>query len=102
MEVIHDALARGRVLMPYNFERFESDMLASGLLVDARTIQTKWKMLIASKIVIEKRTETRGVVPHLDLSTFYMWMSPAAQALLESARRGESERVINTVDEVRA
>lgn len=57
-EVIDSAVSKGIPMLPYDFEEFESDAMADDFIASGTTVQSKWKVLKASGIVVEKSNRT--------------------------------------------
>ena len=57
-DAIEDAKRRGCSIVHYPFKSFETDAYAGDFISSGTTITAKWRMLLASGIVIEKDTRT--------------------------------------------
>ena len=79
-------LADGKNQAKYSFERFRKDMMRHDLLVDNRTIKSKWDSLIAKGVIRE--TGKRYTDSALNIWSLmpYMGTDSAKQLLIETGR----------------
>ena len=52
---------KGWISCPYTYENFKQDMMRRELLVDERTIRTKWELLVSTG-VIRETAKNRGEI----------------------------------------
>lgn len=57
-EVLDSAVSRGIPMLPYDFEEFEADAMADDFIASGTTVASKWKVLKASGVVVERSTRT--------------------------------------------
>lgn len=85
-ELFVSLLAEGKNQARYSFERFRKDMMRHDLLVDNRTIKTKWDSLIAKGVIRE--TGKRYTDSALDIWSLmpYMGTESAKKLLIDTGR----------------
>lgn len=85
-ELFVSFLADGKNQAKYSFERFRKDMMRHDLLVDNRTIKSKWDSLIAKGVIRE--TGKRYTDSALNIWSLmpYMGTDSAKQLLIETGR----------------
>lgn len=83
-ELFISKLAEGDNQARYTFDRFRKDMMRHDLLVDSRTIKTKWDSLIAKGVIRE--TGKRYTDSALDIWSLapYMGTESAKQLLRDT------------------
>lgn len=75
---------------PYTYENFKADMMRNELLVDERTMRTKWELLSSTGVI---KSTGRGRA-ELQFSAFLPYMSASCKSLLHRLQDGgESESV---------
>lgn len=85
-ELFVSFLADGKNQAKYSFERFRKDMMRHDLLVDNRTIKSKWDSLIAKGVIRE--TGKRYTDSALNIWSLmpYIGTDSAKQLLIETGR----------------
>ena len=85
-ELFVSFLADGKNQAKYSYERFRKDMMRHDLLVDNRTIKSKWDSLIAKGVIRE--TGKRYTDSALNIWSLmpYMGTDSAKQLLIETGR----------------
>lgn len=80
------SLSEGKNVVKYTFDRFRQDMMRHDLLVDNRTIKTKWDSLIAKGVI--KETGKRYTDSALDIWSLmpYMGTESAKQLLIDTGK----------------
>lgn len=87
-EYFENEISLGKDFATYRYEMFETDMLASHLVVDPRTIKAKWKILKANEII-----EIRSGRECVNLSKLYPFVRSDVKSLMRG-RESERERYV--------
>lgn len=88
-QIISFMRGKGWDSCPYTYENFKTDMMRRELLVDERTMRTKWELLLNTGVL----TSTGRGRADLQFSAFLPYMSASCKSLLHRLQAGgESER----------
>ena len=85
-ELFVSFLADGKNQAKYSFDRFRRDMMRHDLLVDNRTIKSKWDSLIAKGVIRETGKRYTDSALNIWALAPYMGTDTARQLLIETGR----------------